>query len=104
MTVTVTAYNSLPAQTHKDHPNIGAWGDVLKPGMKCIAVSRDLIPLGLKHNVKVKIEGLPGRYRVLDKMNRRWRKRIDLYMGVDREAALRWGRQKRKISWKVEVE
>jgi hypothetical protein len=39
-----------------------AWGDTLEPGMKAIAVSRDLIRLGLVHNTYVTIEALPGRY------------------------------------------
>lgn len=100
--VTATAYNSLPEQTHKEHFNVGAWGDTLKPGMRCIAVSRDLIELGLKHNTKVKIEGLSGTYRVVDKMNKRWVKRIDIYMGIDKEAATQWGKKKVTISWKNE--
>jgi len=100
--VTATAYNSLPEQTHKKHYNVGAWGDSLKPGMKCIAVSRDLLELGLTHKTKVKIEGLPGTYRVLDKMNKKWTKTIDIYMGVDKVAAKEWGRQKVIISWKKE--
>jgi 3D (Asp-Asp-Asp) domain-containing protein len=102
--VTATAYNSLKSQTHNDHPDISAWGDTLKPGMKSIAVSRDLIPLGLTRNTKVKIEGLPGTYLVLDKMNKRWRNKIDIYMGTDKKAAREWGKQKVFISWKVEKE
>ncbi|MEA1874852.1 MAG: hypothetical protein U9N51_10570 [Bacteroidota bacterium] len=100
--VIATAYNSLPEQTHKEHYNVGAWGDTLKPGMKCIAVSRDLIELGLKHNTKVEIEGLSGTYRVLDKMNKRWEKKIDIYMGSDKEAAIQWGKKKVIINWKKE--
>jgi 3D (Asp-Asp-Asp) domain-containing protein len=102
--VTATAYNSLPSQTHKDHPNTTAWGEELRPGMKCIAVSRDLIEMGLKHNTRVKIEGLPGTYRVADKMNQRWQKRIDIYMGNDKEAAREWGKKTVTISWMVESE
>ena len=102
--VTATAYNSLASQTNKDHPTTTAWGEELKPGMKCIAVSRDLIPMGLKHNTRVKIEGLPGTYRVADKMNQRWQKRIDIYMGNDKEAAREWGKKTVTISWKVESE
>ena len=83
MEVTATAFNSFGWQTHRDHPTLTAWGDTLKPGMKTIAVSRDLIDSGLTHNTKVKIEGLKGKYLVKDKMNKRWRKRIDIYMGVD---------------------
>lgn len=100
--VTATAYNSVASQTDKDHPTITAWGDELKPGMKCIAVSRDLIGLGLKHKTKVTIEGLPGTYLVLDKMDQRWTKKIDIYMGNDIEAARNWGKRKVTITWNVE--
>ena len=70
MYVTATAYNSVRAQTNSN-PSIAAWGDRLKPGMKAIAVSRDLLKKGLKRGVKVKISGLPGEYVVLDKMHHR---------------------------------
>ena len=55
--VTATAYNSVAGQT-SDEPSLTAWGDQLEPGMKAIAVSRDLIELGLSHGVEVSIEGL----------------------------------------------
>jgi 3D (Asp-Asp-Asp) domain-containing protein len=97
--VTATAYNSLPDQTHKDHAAITAWGDTLKPGMKSIAVSRDLIKMGLDHNTEVKIKGLDGTYKVLDKMNKRWEKKIDIYFGLDREEALEWGKKQVEITW-----
>ncbi len=97
--VVATAFNSVAAQTYADHPEIGAWGDTLRPGMKCIAVSRDLIKLGLTHQTKVEIEGFKGKFRVLDKMNRRWEKRIDIYMGKDIVAALKWGREPVTIRW-----
>lgn len=96
--VTATAYNSVPAQTEGD-PTLGAWGDRLKPGMKAIAVSSDLIELGLARGARVRIEGLPGEYVVLDRMASRWRRKIDIYMGVDREAARRWGIRKVRIRW-----
>lgn len=104
MEVTASAYNSVASQTDKDTPSIAAWGDELKPGMKCIAVSRDLLKLGLTHNTKVTIEGLPGTYLVKDKMNKRWQKKIDIYMGIDVEAAKEWGLKKVTISWKVKTE
>ena len=97
--VTATAYNSLPEQTHKDHAAITAWGDTLKPGMKSIAVSRDLIKMGLDHNTEVKIKGLDGTYKVLDKMNKRWEKKIDIYFGLDRDRALEWGKKQVEITW-----
>lgn len=100
--VVASAYNSLPGQTHSDHPNIGAWGDTLRPGMKVIAVSRDLIEQGLTRNQVVKIEGLPGKFRVLDKMNRRWKQKIDIYMGDNQDRAKEWGNQVVTIRWEVE--
>jgi len=100
--VTASAFNSLPSQTHPDHAEIGAWGDTLKPGMKAIAVSRDLIEQGLTHNQLVEIKELPGKYRVLDKMHSRWEQKIDIYMGVNRERAREWGTQKVTIKWEVE--
>lgn len=97
--VRATAYNSLRAQTDST-PNIAAWGDRLRPGMKVIAVSRDLLTkYGLRRNSIVKIKGLPGTFRVKDKMNKRFRKRIDIYMGKDRRKALRWGKRTVTILW-----
>ena len=90
--VTATAYNSVRAQTNSN-PSIAAWGDRLKPGMKVIAVSRDLLRMGITHGTKVKISGLPGEYVVLDKMNKRWSRKIDIYMGKDMQAARNWGRR-----------
>ncbi|WKN42688.1 3D domain-containing protein [Tunicatimonas pelagia] len=98
--VTATAYNSVEAQTKKGDPTTAAWGDKLEPGMKVIAVSRDLLhEHGLDRHTKVKIKGLPGTYRVLDKMNKRWKKRIDIYMGTDIQKAREWGKQQVEISW-----
>jgi len=70
--------------------------------MKAIAVSRDLIERGLRHGVAVTIEGLPGEYVVMDKMAARWRRKIDIYMGEDVEAARRWGVRQLTIHWRVE--
>jgi 3D (Asp-Asp-Asp) domain-containing protein len=91
--VTATAYNSLAYQTDLN-PHITAFGDSLKPGLKYIAVSRDLLKMGLKHNTPVKIDGLDGVYLVKDKMHPRWRKSIDIYMGEDVKAAKTWGRKR----------
>ena len=96
--VTATAYNSLPGQTQGD-PNLTAWGDTLVPGMKAIAVSRDLLAMGLTRGVEVTIEGLPGAYVVMDKLNKRWKMRIDIYMGTDKKAAMQWGKRQVWISW-----
>lgn len=97
--VTATAYNSIASQT-SSHPHIAAWGDHLHPGIKAIAISRDLLTKhGLTHGDKVKINGLAGEYQVLDKMNARWRKKIDIYMGNDLHAARHWGRRPVIIQW-----
>lgn len=100
--VTATAYTSHRAQTN-DTPNLAAWGDQLTPGMKAIAVSRDLLQEGLSYGTYVKIEGLPGQYQVLDKMHKRWRRKIDIYMGKDRQKALDWGNQQVTISWQTQA-
>ncbi len=98
--VTATAYNSLAYQTN-DNPHITAFGDSLKPGLKYIAVSRNLLALGLDYNTPVKIEGLEGVYFVKDKMHHRWVNKIDIYMGTDVKAAKQWGRKKVKIHYGV---
>ncbi len=96
--VTATAYNSLPGQT-SGNPNIAAWGHRLKPGMKVIAVSRDLLKKGLTRGTKVKIVGLSGKYRVLDKTSKRFKRRIDIYMGKNVRAARKWGKRRVRIKW-----
>lgn len=101
--VTATAYNSLAGQTY-GHPSEAAWGDTLKPGMKAIAVSRDLLDSGLTYGTRVNIEGLPGEYVVLDKMNARWKRKIDIYMGESIASAKEWGKRKVLISWRDEHE
>jgi LysM repeat protein len=97
--VTATAYSSHKAQTDKT-PFLAAWNNRLRPGMKIIAVSRDMLTrYGMRNGTRVRIAGLPGIYRVRDKMNKRYRKRIDIYMGVNRRKALRWGRRSVVIYW-----
>lgn len=100
--VTATAYNSLAYQTSAN-PHITAWGDSLVPGKKYIAVSRDLIKLGLTHDTPVLIEGFDGIYWVKDKMHSRWRKRIDIYMDMDVKKAKEWGRRKVNIKYGVRL-
>jgi len=97
LTVTATAYNAVEHQTKKGNSRLAAWGDLLEDGVKAVAVSRDLIALGLDHNEEIEIEGLDGTYVVKDKMNRRWRKKIDIFMGLDEEAAKEYGKRKVKI-------
>ncbi|MDA3943967.1 MAG: hypothetical protein PF694_10565 [Bacteroidetes bacterium] len=99
MEVMATAYNSLRAQTSND-PTITAWGDTLKPGMKAIAISRDLLDSGLYYNMEITIDGLEGKYRVIDKMNRRFTKKIDIYFDTNVFKAREWGLQMVTIRWK----
>jgi 3D (Asp-Asp-Asp) domain-containing protein len=99
MRVLATAYTSHRSQTDST-PFIAAWGHRLRPGMKIIAVSRDLLKkYGLRNGTKVKISGLRGTYVVRDKMNKRFRKKIDIYMGTNKRRALRWGRRYVTIYW-----
>ncbi|MDZ7828809.1 MAG: 3D domain-containing protein [Halofilum sp. (in: g-proteobacteria)] len=99
MEVTATAYTMREAETKKGNIGLAAWGDQLEPGMKSIAVSRDLIDEGLDHMTKVRIEGLEGTYIVRDKMNKRWEKKIDIFMGTDVKAAREWGKRTVTIHW-----
>lgn len=101
--VTATAFNSLPKQGQGD-PNVGAWGDRITPGMNAIAVSADLLPLGLNRGTRVRIEGLRNEYVVLDRMPAKWEKRIDIYMGNDVNAARSWGRREVNIYWTISEE
>ena len=97
--VTATAYSSHRRQTDST-PFLAAWNNRIRPGMKIIAVSRDLLwKYGLKNGTRVRIGGLSGYYRVRDKMNKRYRRRIDIYTGVNRRRALKWGRRSVVISW-----
>ncbi|WP_020393525.1 3D domain-containing protein [Thiolinea disciformis] len=99
LVVTATAYNSLSSQTDSS-PSVTAWGYQLTPGVKAIAVSRDLLhQYGLKHRDKVRISGMNGEFVVLDKMHARWKKKIDIYMGDDSRKAQRFGRRNVTIKW-----
>ncbi len=99
MEVTATAYTMAEDETKKGNIGLAAWGDQLEPGMKAIAVSRDLIDDGLDHKTEVKIDGLEGTYIVRDKMNKRWKKKIDIFMGKDKEKARQWGKKTVTIHW-----
>src|SRR5690606_34403735 len=98
LSVMASAYNSVAAQTDR-LPNQGAWGDRIEPGMKVVAVSRDLLRAGLKRGTKIRIDGLEGEWTVLDRTPSRWRNPIDIYMGTDVKAAREWGRRRVTIRW-----
>lgn len=98
--VTATAYNSVKSQT-SGAPNITAWGDTLVPGMKSIAVSRDLIAKGLKYGTMVRIDTFPDTFYINDKMHSKWRNRIDIFMEEDIKKAKEWGIKKVQIQYAV---
>ena len=98
LTVTATGYNSVPEQTDSS-PDHGAWGDKLSTKNPSIAVSRDLLTkYGLERGDVVTIVGF-GKFKVLDKMNRRWEKKIDRFFGKDVDAAITWGKKTVVITW-----
>ena len=96
--VTATAFNSVPEQTDAK-PTDTAFGGQLRPGMNAIAVSDDLYAMGLREGTRVRIDGLPGEWKVADRMDSRWRRRIDIYMGQDETAAKRFGRREVTMHW-----
>lgn len=96
--VTSSAYTSCIRETDST-PYLAAWNNRLKPGMKSIAVSRDLLKMGLTNGSIVTIDGIKGNYKVLDKMHKRWKKKIDIYMGCDLKKARKWGKKRVTIRW-----
>jgi 3D (Asp-Asp-Asp) domain-containing protein len=96
--VDVSAYNSVAYQTNSK-PTLTYWEDTLKPGMKAIAVSHDLVDSGLTHGTEVEIEGLEGKYIVRDLMDDRWKTKIDIYMGTNIDSAKEWGTKELTIKW-----
>ena len=96
--VIATAYNSVPSQTDGS-PSLTAFGIRLRPGMRIVAVSRDLEKVGLRPGVRLRIDGVEGEWEVGDRMSQRWSRRIDLYMGLDVRAARAWGKRRVRIRW-----
>ena len=101
LTVTATAFNSTHGQTDA-HPFETACGNRLRPGARIIAVSRDLKAQGLVCGTEVEISGVDGIWVVGDVTARRHKQLIDIYMGRDAKAALRWGVQEVEISWRAD--
>ena len=101
--VKASAYNSLPHQTRPGTSGtITAWGDTLVDSIPSIAVSRDLIDSGLTYGTLVKIHGYREKFVVNDKMNRRYKNKIDIHFGKDVKAARKFGIKKNiKICWEV---
>lgn len=81
--VTATIYHAVPSQTNEDYLTTASMKkiDSNHPGKhRWIAVSRDLEELGFVFGTKVKITGtgeLDGIWQVEDRMNKRYKKRID---------------------------
>jgi hypothetical protein len=90
--VTVTIYHADPKQTD-DTPFITASNSVidsLNPAKhRWVAVSRDLEKYGFTFGKKILIEGindeLDGEWEIQDRMNKRWKRRIDLLVNKDRK-------------------
>ena len=95
--VTATAFNSVAAQTDSQ-PTLTASGERLRPGLRALAISRDLERAGLRFGTRVEVVGY-GEWVVLDRMAPRWRRKIDLYMGTDEAAAKRFGERQVEIRW-----
>tara|TARA_R110000796_G_scaffold109708_1_gene221095 strand:- start:1065 stop:1421 length:357 start_codon:yes stop_codon:yes gene_type:complete len=85
--VTATVYNAVPAQTNSDPGHTASMFklDLSNPYKhRIVAVSRDLLikfPMGTK--VRVSGTKYDGIYVVEDKMNKRYKKRIDILINVD---------------------
>ncbi|MES1924206.1 hypothetical protein [Salinisphaera sp. T31B1] len=92
MEVTATSFTLAEDETKRGNVGLTAFGDLLEPTSKAIAVSRDLLRKGLSYGTKIRVEGLPGVYTVRDKMHRRWRDKIDILF-ARKKRALEWGRQ-----------
>ena len=101
--VKASAYNSVPYQTRPGSSGtITAWGDTLVDSIPSIAISRDLLDSGLTHGTMVKIYGYREKFVVNDKMNRRYRNKIDIHFGKDIKAAKKFGiKRNLQICWEV---
>ena len=91
--VTVTAYNAVPGQTDST-PFITASNTRVRTGI--CAVSRDLENrLGLRFGDMLHLEGI-GPCEFQDRMHRRKRNQVDLFMWKRRDA-IRFGRQRSRV-------
>ncbi len=99
LSVSATAFNSTRAQTDA-RPTETSCGTRLEPGMKVIAVSRDLKREGLDCGTAVRIEGMDGTWTVEDVTAAKHEKLIDIYMGRDVQKAREFGRQDVEIRWR----
>jgi len=93
--VRVTAYNADQRQTDST-PFTAAWGDRVRPGM--IAVSRDLEKIGLTRGKLIHVDGF-GYGKILDRMHKRKRNQIDIFM-ENNEDAVNFGVRNLTIWWR----
>ena len=99
LTVTARAYTAQSTGHSKNSRPKAANGECLTPDVSAIAVSPDLIrDYGINLNKTVRLEGL-GEYKVMDIMNARHRKCIDIYYGSNQAAARQWGSRTLTLSW-----
>jgi 3D (Asp-Asp-Asp) domain-containing protein len=89
MLVTATIYHADPKQCNADYLTTASLKKInsQSPGShRWIAVSRDLEPLGFVFGAKVCVEGagdMDGIWTVEDRMNKRWKNRIDFLVDYD---------------------
>lgn len=103
--VKASAYNSVPYQTRPGSSGlITAWGDTLVDSIPSIAISRDLLDSGLAYGTLVNIQGYDELFVVNDKMNRRYRNRIDIHMGKNIKKARKFGVKKVQICWDLPMD
>ncbi len=99
--VEATAYNAVKEQCDST-PNTCAWSDKIHRNNrnKIVAVSRDLIRLGLNRKTPIyyKNDNTIKKKIVLDKVNKRFRSRIDILKSFKNEA-FEFGKKKIRIYW-----
>lgn len=89
--VTATIYHADLTQCNTEYwiTASGIKIDTLNPiKHRWIAVSRDLEKLGFTFNTKICVEGagnLDGEWTIQDRMNKRWKKRIDFLVNKSRK-------------------
>jgi len=87
--VTATIYHADPKQCNADYLTTASLKKInsQSPGShRWLAVSRDLEPLGFVFGAQVCVEGageMDGIWTVEDRMNKRWKNRIDFLVNYD---------------------
>lgn len=103
--VTATIYHADPRQCNADYLTTASLKKINKAnpqGHRWIAVSRDLEAYGFVFGAKVCVQNageMDGIWRVEDRMNKRWTKRIDFLVNKE----MRYGKWKNVII-KLEID